>query len=52
MDVEVLDLQHQETTRRETAKQELEVEAEEAEVEPELVVKVCFPLLLSAIDFQ
>jgi hypothetical protein len=32
-------------------KQEAEVEVE-AEVEEVLVVKVCFPLLLSPIDFQ
>jgi hypothetical protein len=38
-----------ETTKRETVKQEEEAEAE---VEAVLVVKVCFPLLLSPIDFQ
>jgi hypothetical protein len=48
VDVEVMDLE-QETTKRETVKPEAE---EEVEVEAVLVVKVCFPLLLSRIDFQ
>jgi hypothetical protein len=40
-----------ETTRRETVKLEEEAEVE-AVAEVVLVVKVCFPLLLSPIDFQ
>jgi len=52
MDVEVLDLKHQETTRMEKVKLEVEaVEAVEA-VESVLVVKVLLPLLLSSTDFQ
>jgi hypothetical protein len=51
VEVEVMDSQPLETTKMETVKREAVEEVEE-EVEVVLVVKVCFPLLLSRIDFQ